>query len=435
MERGIASDSDRSGEVRLAVPPTPESSSIALCTFADDNCPSTIQSNDRERGLGSFRDRNVFAIETDVFSSDPSLLDHSFFPTCILSFEMNRILLVLSLLLIPSVGMSAADSPPSATGAAMDLAASKLVASLSDADAAKIMLKMDDPRRTDWNNIPKPERKGLALRDMSDELKDRTHDLLKASLSPSGYEKATRIMSLENNLCEDEKKLKTAPLRDPQRYFLTIFGTPDTTGLWGYSFEGHHLSLNFVVKDGLVIGDTPSFWGANPTVVEEFISGGPEVGIRTLKDEEQIGFDLINSLDSEQQKVAIVADKAPAEYRGGGQRQPPLTPPEGIPAADLTVAQQKTLWSLIEAYNSHLTQDVADANLAEIRDANFDRVYFGWWGATQPGVGHSYRVQGPTFVLEFVNYQDGVNSTKANHIHSVWRSLQGDFAIPIANAN
>lgn len=312
-------------------------------------------------------------------------------------------------------------------------AASNLAASLTPADAAKIMLAYDDPRRTDWHNIPKPERKGLALRDMSSSLKDLTHELLKVSLSPTGYEKAVRIMSLEYNLFEDEKLLKTAPLRDPQRYFLSIFGTPAQVGTWGFSFEGHHLSLNFVIHDGVVIANTPSFWGANPAIVYQQIIGGPDVGVRTLKDEEELAFTLVHSLDEKQKRMAIRADKAPAEYRAGGSPQPPMTPPEGIAAADLSGTQKETLWNLIQAYNSHLTDDVAQVNLDEIREANFDRVHFGWWGATEPGIGHYYRVQGPTFVLELVNYQDGVGRTKANHIHSVWRSLKGDFAIPVAS--
>lgn len=328
-----------------------------------------------------------------------------------------------------------AEAEESKTGAAMVKAAATLVGSLSEADAAKIMLKYDDPRRTDWHNIPKPERKGLPLRDMSSDLKGLTHELLKASLSPSGYEKAVRIMALENNLFEDEKKLTAAPLRDPQRYFLSIFGEPGATGSWGYSFEGHHLSLNFVVMDGAVVADTPSFWGANPAIVEEFVAGGPPVGTRTLAAEEQLGFDLVNTLEIDQKMVAIQADKSPAEYRAAGKPQPPLTAPEGIAAKSMSEAQRKILWSLLEAYNSHLTDDVAAANLEEIKADNLDRVYFGWWGATKPGSGHYYRVQGPSFVLEFVNCQDGVGGSKANHVHSVWRSLRGDFALPISTSN
>jgi hypothetical protein len=49
-------------------------------------------------------------------------------------------------------------------------------------------------------------------------------------------------------------------------------------------------------------------------------------------------------------------------------------------------------------------------------------------------VGHYYRIQGPTFVLELVNIQADPAGHVANHIHSVWRSMQGDFALPATTA-
>jgi hypothetical protein len=101
----------------------------------------------------------------------------------------------------------------------------------------------------------------------------------------------------------------------------------------------------------------------------------------------------------------------------------------------MTEAQKKTLWSLLEAYNSHLQPVIAQDRLAEIKAAGLDRVYFAWAGATRPSVGHYYRVQGPTFVLELVNIQSDPEGNPANHIHSVWRSLQGDFAVPYAESN
>src|SRR4029079_13354476 len=130
-----------------------------------------------------------------------------------------------------------------------------------------------------------------------------------------GYEKILRITSLENNLKEGEKNLVGGHLRDPLRYFLTIFGEPAADGEWGWSFEGHHMSQNFVVRDGQVVADTPSFWGANPATVKVFVAGGPEVGVRTLTDEEQLALDLVNSLDDAQEKRAVIATEAPADYR------------------------------------------------------------------------------------------------------------------------
>ena len=319
-------------------------------------------------------------------------------------------------------------------GGAMMTAAQKFVASLNGEESAKATMAFDDPARQDWHNIPKANRKGLQFHDMSAAQKEHCHNLLRSALSESGYDKAVKIMSLENNLREGEKQVQGAPLRDPDRYFLTIFGKPDVKGTWGWSFEGHHLSLNFVIRDGKTISDTPSFWGANPATVKIFVDGGPAVGTRTLGKEEQLAFDLVNGLDYAQKEEAIIAEKAPDDYRAAGQPQPPQTSPAGLAVAKMNETQKKTLLSLLEAYNSHLQPSIAQDRLAEVKAAGLDRVYFAWAGATKPGVGHYYRVQGPTFVLELINVQSDPAGNPANHIHSVWRSLQGDFAVSITGA-
>lgn len=327
---------------------------------------------------------------------------------------------------------AAAHKPTDADVAqAMTTAAQAFLASLNEGEAAKAVMDFDDPARLDWHNIPKPSRKGLQLADMNAEQRQSCLQLLRAALSDSGYDKAVKIMALENNLREGEKNVAGAPLRDPDRYFLTIFGKPDVKGQWGWSFEGHHLSLNFVVRDGQTISNSPSFWGANPATVKVFVEGGPEVGTRTLADEEQLAFELLSGLDAVQRSEAIIAEQAPGDYRAAGQPQPPQSPPAGLSAAKMTGPQKKTLLSLLEAYNSHLQPSVAQQRLEEITSAGLDRVHFAWAGATSPGVGHYYRVQGPTFVLELVNIQSDPAGNPANHIHSVWRNLKGDFAVPV----
>ncbi len=312
---------------------------------------------------------------------------------------------------------------------AMAKAASNFLKSLDDAGRAKATMAFDDPRRLDWHNIPKPERKGLQLREMTAEQQKLCHELLKAALSDTGYDKAVRILSLENNLREGEKGIQNGNIRDPLRYFLTIFGTPGNTGTWGWSFEGHHFSQNFVVKEGVIVGDTPSFWGANPATVYKVVEGGPEKGIRTLAKEEQLAFDLVNSLTDDQKKKGILTDKAPEEYRNAGKPTPPAVAPEGIAATDLTDAQKANLWAILETYASHLEPALANERLAEIKTAGTDKLHFAWLGSTKPHQGHSYRIQGPTFVLELINVQSDTEGTVANHIHSVWRSLTRDFGV------
>ena len=194
----------------------------------------------------------------------------------------------------PADSAATKDASLNSVGQAMTEAAQKLMASLTPEEVAKVSMAFDDPRRLDWHFIPKPERKGLQLHDMTPEQQQLCHGLVRAALSETGYTKASRIMSLENNLREGEKNIKGGALRDPLRYFLTIFGKPEMTGTWGWSFEGHHLSLNFVIHDGQVVADTPTFFGANPATLRLFVPGGPKEGTRTLAQEEQLAFDLVN---------------------------------------------------------------------------------------------------------------------------------------------
>jgi hypothetical protein len=51
-------------------------------------------------------------------------------------------------------------------------------------------------------------------------------------------------------------------------------------------------------------------------------------------------------------------------------------------------------------------------------------VHFAWAGSDRPREGHYYRLQTPTFIVEYDNTQDG-----ANHIHAVWRDPTRDFGI------
>jgi hypothetical protein len=342
---------------------------------------------------------------------------------------MMRLSLTMFCLLLFASFAIAKDTSTESVGASMADAANKFLASLDAGQRTNATMKFDDPARLDWHNIPKAERKGLQVRDMTATQRKLCHALLQAALSDVGYQKAVNIMALENNLREGEKNLKNGPLRDPDRYFLTVFGTPGNSGEWGWSFEGHHFSLNFAFRDGHLVSDTPSFWGANPATVKNFIPGGPEVGTRTLAQEEQLALDLVNALDDSQRKKAVIAETAPKEYRAAGQPQPPQTAPEGLAAAEMTTEQKKILRSLLEAYCGNLALELAKARLAAIDSEGFEKVHFAWSGATKPGIGHAYRIQGPTFVLELVNIQNDPAGNPANHIHSVWRSMKGDFGV------
>ncbi|HXY35849.1 MAG TPA: DUF3500 domain-containing protein [Planctomycetaceae bacterium] len=340
---------------------------------------------------------------------------------------MKRVLLMAVLSISSFSTAAAAETSTAAVAENMTKAATQFLAALSPGERQKVERAFDDPARQDWHNIPKPTRKGLQVRDMSVEQRKLCHELLQSALSADGYAKAVKIMSLESNLKVGEKG--TGPLRDPQRFFLTFFGKPDLKGPWGWSFEGHHLSLNFVIRDGRVVADSPNFWGANPATVHTFVTGGPDEGTRTLANEEQLALDLVNSFTPAQRSKAVIAPKSPADYRAAGQPAPPKRVAEGLPATELTGQQQQALLALLATYCEHLAPALAQERLAEIKADGWDQVYFAWKGGTKPGVGHYYRVEGPSFILELVNVQTDPAGNPANHIHSVWRNPKGDFGV------
>ena len=319
-------------------------------------------------------------------------------------------------------------------GPAMTANAALFIETLTEDQRKTALLEYGTPKRLEWHFIPKDQRKGLQVKEMNDSQRKAAHALLQAALSDVGYDKAVKIMALEKILRELEKERKGA-LRDPERYYFTIFGRPAGSGRWGLSIEGHHLSLNFVVENGRVISSTPTVFASNPATVMSEIAGGHPKGTRVLASEEQLAFDLLLSLNADQRKSAMIAETAPKDIRAAGEAQPPQTPAEGISAAKLNDAQKKALHALIDAYVNNMPEDVAQARWSAIREGGVDQVHFAWAGADKPGIGHYYRVQGPSFLIEFVNTQADSAGNLANHIHLIWRDMQGDFAIPIRKAS
>ena len=307
------------------------------------------------------------------------------------------------------------------TGSRMALAADRFLESLPKAQAEKAVFAFDSAERLNWHFIPR-DRLGLPIKEMTSEQRALAFGLISTGLGGGGYLKATTIMSLEQVLRDLEQG--KGPVRDPERYFLTIFGTPSDRGKWGWRVEGHHLSLNFMLDDGKIVAATPSFFGSNPAEVRQ----GPRQGLRTLADREDTALRLVQALDGNQQKIAIVSAEAPKEIRAAGTAQPPTDAAPGIAYADLNGNQRSLLRALIDSYSSDMPDEVSKAWLDEIRRAGVEGIKFSWTGPADRTTGHAYRVQGPTFLIEFNNTQNG-----ANHIHSVWRNMLGDFGIPLAS--
>ncbi len=322
----------------------------------------------------------------------------------------------------------------SSTATSMTGAATAFLSTLTAEQKEKAFFaEYEAPERLGWHFIPKAERKGLQIKEMTEPQRKAAHALLRSALSQVGYDKATQIMQLEHVLHElEEAKGSRRFARDPQRYYFTVFGQPAPSGRWGLSIEGHHLSLNFVVADGNVVSSTPAFFASNPAIVMNEVEGGAKKGTRVLDKEEQLGFQLVNSLTDEQAKTAIIAETALKEIRAAGEPQPPTDAAVGIRFGDLDESQQLLMRELFHSYVSKLPEDVMQESIEAIVAAGGpDDVRFAWAGAKKPGIGHYYRIQGSTFLIEFVNTQPDPAGNPANHIHCVWRNMKGDFALPI----
>ena len=339
----------------------------------------------------------------------------------------TRLLLALVLLSI-TFGSIAETFKILPTGESMTAAAEIFVKSLSEDQKKNALKPYDDASRVGWHFIPKTDRKGLQARDMTDAQRELAYKLLESALSDAGYSKARRIMARETILKDLEKAKKGGNIRDNLRYYWTIFGTPGTDQKWGLSIEGHHLSQNFVVDHGKVGSFTPCFFGSNPaTMMADFAD--IKKGDRIQAAEQDLGFELLGKLDGDQRKIAVVDATAPKEIRGAAEPQPPADMPAGLPVSKMTADQSALLRKLIDAYLTNLPRELADAAGKEIDGAGFANVHFAWAGADKPGIGHYYRVQGSTFLIEFINNQADAVGNPANHIHAVWRDMRGDFAL------
>jgi hypothetical protein len=189
--------------------------------------------------------------------------------------------------------------------------------------------------------------------------------------------------------------------------------------------------MNFVVKNDKLISVSPSFYAANPATVKSDRLQSVPKGTRVLASEEKLAFFLVNDLSETQKSKAIFAKKAPKEIRAAGEPQAPNEKPIGIKGSDLNKKQLAILKGLVVTYAANFPIKIGTAKITQIEKDGWGNVHFAWGGATNPGIGHYYRIQGENVLIEFVNTQPDAEGNPANHIHCVWRNPKGDFAIEI----
>ncbi len=318
--------------------------------------------------------------------------------------------------------------------------ANGFLASLSNDQRNLAQIDYKDAKRSQWHFIPMESRKGLPLREMNDTQRTAAMGLMAAILSESGFRRAVDIMAYEAILLELEGPAQ-AKRRDYRKFYFSIYGNPEPNAPWGVSIEGHHLSVNMTYEGDKLVDSTPQFFGVNPAKLlrdfetpDPLQSGGKTkytAGTRLLLPEEQAAYALLGALSKEQQAKAIFLSDCPEDIQWPGEPQPKIAAPVGIASTELTPEQKKMLTDILNAYFSTMPSVVAQDRMKLIAAANGGAIHFGWAGGTDPKEQHFIRLQGPTFIAELCNFQTDPQGTTANHIHSVWRDLTGDFHLSI----
>lgn len=298
-------------------------------------------------------------------------------------------------------------------GAAMREAAAAWLALLDPEATAQARFAHDDPLRQRWNFMGPSAKPGFRLEQMDEAQREAAWALIGTALGETGPDKARNVMLLQDVL----RELGDPPAsRNSGRFSLVVFGEPAATGRWAWRLEGHHLSLSFSLADDRVVGVTPSSFSSNPNRVPS----GPYRGLVTLDDELALARRLFADRSPAQARHALLDERPYHNVQALAGREARFDEPRGLPAAELTTAQQELLWRLVEAYAvSHLVPPLAQAQRQRIREDDREQVHFAWAGPNRDGEALYYRLHGPRFLIELASVDP-----RALHLHTVYHDLE-----------
>jgi len=294
---------------------------------------------------------------------------------------------------------------------------------LSGEQRTRTTFPVDDPEWRRWNNVHRYDRQGVSVAEMSGPQRDAAYGLLRAGLSPAGFEKARAIMRLNGHLAE----LTGKPDEYGEHlYWFTVMGTPSDDGPWGWQLDGHHLNINyFVLGDQVVM--TPVFMGSEPVTARS----GAHAGTTVFEEEARRGLALLQALTADQRAMAVLGvPKRRGNALAQAFRDNLQLPYAGVPGSALDARQQALLLELIATYVGNLREGHAGVKMAEVR-AHLDRTHFAWIGDVGPEAVFYYRVHSPVILIEF-DHQGPIalpgdrNVPTRAHVHTVVRTPNGN---------
>ncbi|QGA12692.1 hypothetical protein EYB26_000336 [Talaromyces marneffei] len=291
----------------------------------------------------------------------------------------------------------------------------------------------------EWRTWSNPElllvHKGIRLDEVEVPVRDAIMKVLETTLSPEGYDKATKAMRINHYLGE---LVESPKAMNEFSYNFAIFGRPSTTRPWGWTFYGHHLCLNIFIYKGQIVA-SPWFTGAEPNEIDS----GPYKGTRILQVEETLGIQLMQSLPSEVRQKAQTykkmndpemplgrTNKDDQRHLCGAYRNNRQIPYEGVLVSDFTSAQKEHVYGILEQYLLYLPKRSRQLKIEQIKKYETE-TYFSWIGGFENNDPFYYRLQSPVILVEF-DHHSGVFLTneepKKFHIHTLLRTPNaGDY--------
>jgi hypothetical protein len=310
----------------------------------------------------------------------------------------------------------------------------------------RALFPFDDPRRIDWDFIPKPDRTGIALFELDRHQKALAHTLLKSGLSMRGYSQALSVMATENILREQEAVERgfgvyAADFRDPEAYVFSWFGRPGFEDTWGWRVIGHHLGLNFTIVGQEQLAVTPFAMGAQPF---------PAGVLNPLGDSQAMAFDLLGGLPAVQRDLARIHPVAPADW---ATRQVPhvgevelpdhvdlgienyritdddrwalrfeRAAPSGLNGAEMSADDLALARALLLHFVEAGPDELAGQYRRAVESEPAEQLTFAWAGGVRPDTAYYFRISTRSLLVESDNAV-----AAGQHVHAVWRDLDNDL--------
>jgi len=304
--------------------------------------------------------------------------------------------------------------------------ANAFLATLDAGQRQRVLFAFDDAQqRARWSNLPTSmvRRAGLSMGELSAAQRSAALALVASVLSPRGFEKVRQIMEGDETLKHNERN---SAMFGQDLYYISILGTPSPTVPWMLQFGGHHLALNVTIagERGVL---TPTLTGAQPAL---YAVNGKTV--RPLGQESDKALALLNALDENQRKQAILSFRLADLVLGPGQDGKTIVP-EGLKASAMNQRQRTMLLDVISEWAGIVHESAAEARMAELK-ADIDETWFAWSGPVTAAAGSNitayYRIQGPHLVIEYAPQRLGGDPSL--HVHTMYRDPTNDYGKKLA---